>query len=682
MKNRKLSTIITATISFVVAVCILGLFLIANRNMTSAMKETSMDNMKTSLDSKQKVIEDYVNNAEAQLVSYSKGIEIIDLLSDPSNPEFQRKAQEYTEKYFKELDGWEGIYTAEWDTHVIAHSNPKVVGIRTRKGEPLKQLQDAMTKAKGLYNTGIIVSPASKKLTLSMYCPVYDKSGEKILGYVGGGPFGEQLQKSLDSMTVEGLDNARFTMVNAAEKTYIFDQDAEKIAKKIEDQTLLSIVDQSGKQDNKECQEMEYKDSQGANSIAIYRNMANRGWTVVLTDNEDEIYAMAYSNRRVLGILCVVSFLFIAVLSWVLIRFCIRPLKIAENAVWELKDLNLRKNDKLQKYVNGKSEIGHIATAIDSLYETFYDIVSTLNQCSDSLMDSAGKMTDSAQELFACVGDNAATAEQVVAGATTTKEAVNHVGDEIARISNLVMEVDEKVQAGSDKSDMLIQSVQEMKNVANNSLETNGEQMRMNEENIQEAMINLQSLSRINEMVDQILDITNQTNLLSLNASIEAARAGEAGKGFAVVASEIGNLAQNSSQTATQIQTICNETNRNVECVRNCFESILEFWEKGVSAQFEDFIEMSNEYSESISSIQDVIKDIKRVSDSFVDVVSVIREQVETVELATKENTQGMDNIIQKIGRTSETAETISDITETNQGNAESIQNIIRKFSK
>ena len=76
------------------------------------------------------------------------------------------------------------------------------------------------------------------------------------------------------------------------------------------------------------------------------------------------------------------------------------------------------------------------------------------------------------------------------------------------------------------------------------------------------------------------------------------------------------------------------------------------------------------------------IKDIKRVSDSFVDVVSVIREQVETVELATKENTQGMDNIIQKIGRTSETAEMISDITETNQGNVESIQNIIRKFSK
>ena len=69
----------------------------------------------------------------------------------------------------------------------------------------------------------------------------------------------------------------------------------------------------------------------------------------------------------------------------------------------------------------------------------------------------------------------------------------------------------------------------------------------------------LQSLMRIDEMASQILDITSQTNLLSLNASIEAARVGDAGKGFAVVAGEIGNLASNSSKTATDIQAICNE---------------------------------------------------------------------------------------------------------------------------
>lgn len=682
MKNRKLSSIITLTLSFVVAVCIICLYLIANRNMTNAMKETSMDNMKTSLESKQKVIEEYVSNAEAQLISYSKGIEIINFLRDPDNKELQQMAQEYTENYFSELDNWEGLYTGEWNTHVIAHSNPEVVGITTREGDALKQLQDAMSETEGVYNTGIIVSPASNKLTLSMYCPVYDEAGDKILGYVGGGPFGEELQKILDSMVVEGLENARFTMVNTDTNTYIFDEDEQNITQNVEDETMLSIAESAKQQSGDTCQEMEYKDPDGVSSIAVYQSIRERGWAVVLSDTESEIYAMAYANRRTLGILCVASFLFITILSWVLIRFCIRPLKIAENAIWELKNLNLRKNEKLGKYVNGKSEIGHIATAIDSLYETFYGIVSTLNQCSESLMDSAEKMTESSHVLFDCVEDNAATAEQVVAGAATTKQAVDHVGDEIARISDLVMEVDEKVQVGSDKSDVLIQAVQEMKTAANESLEINGEQMKLNEKSIEEAMMNLQSLSRINEMVDQILDITSQTNLLSLNASIEAARAGEAGKGFAVVASEIGNLALSSSQTATQIQTICNETNQNIAYVKNCFESILTYWKTGVTRQFEDFIEMANEYSVSLTSIQEVIRDIKRVTDSFVEVVTMIREQVSTVEQATEENTLGMDNIIDKIDRTTATAEVISDITETNQGNAESIRDIIRKFSK
>lgn len=670
------------TISLVVAICITCLFLVASSNMTKAMKETSIDNMKTSLEAKQKVIEEYVSNAEAQLVSYSKGIEIINLLKDPQNDLLKEKAQQYTENYFKELENWEGIYTAEWNTHVIAHSNPKVVGITTREGDALKQLQDAMTEANGLYNTGIIISPASKKLTLSMYYPVYSEDGKKILGYVGGGPFGEELQKLLDTMTVEGLENARFTMVNTNTKTYIFDQDEKRIAQKIEDKAMLSILQAAEGQKEKKCQEMEFTDENGIDSLAAYCYVPERDWAVILTDTEDEIYMIANSNRKTLGIFCIVFFLLITLLSWFVIHLCIHPLTVAESAILELKNLNLKKNKKLEKYVNRKSEIGHIATAIDSLYETFYDIISTLNQCSDSLMDSATKITDSSHVLFECVDDSATTAEQVVTGAETTKQAVTSVGNEIARISDLVLRVDEQVQAGSDKSDVLIQSVQEMKTVANQSLETNEDKMKTTEKSIEEAMQNLQSLTRINEMVDQILDITNQTNLLSLNASIEAARAGEAGKGFAVVASEIGNLALNSSQTATQIQNICNETNQNIAYVRNCFESILTFWKTGVSKQFEDFIEMANEYSVSIASIQSVIQDIKNVSDSFGEVVTIIRKQVDMVQNASDENTKGMEQIIEKLERTTSTTEMLSNITKTNEGNAESLHDIVRKFTK
>lgn len=680
MKNKKLSTTITITISIVAAVCILGLFLFANGSMTSVMKKNSMDNMKTSLESRQKVIEDYVNNAEDQLVSYSKGIEIVKLLENPTDSEIQKKAQKYTEDYYKELSGWEGIYAGEPNTHVIVHNNPKIVGMTTRKGEALKQLQDAMKESDRLYNAGIIVSPASKKLTLSMYCPVY--KGDEMIGYVGGGPFGEQLQKSLDALKVEGLDNASFTMINTKTNTYIFSKDSKKIAKEIKDPMLLNILESAKKGAGNQVHEIDYKDADGKDCVGVYRVLNDRGWAVVMTDTEDEIFAMANTNRNTLGFICLGSFLLIMLLTYVVIRFCLNPLKVAENAILNLKDLKLNKDERIEKYVNGKSEIGHIATAIDSLYRTFDAIIDTLNSCSVSLLKSAEKITSSSEELYDCVGDNAATVEQVVAGVTLTEEAVEQVGKEIGRISELVSDVGRKVSDGSERSEELIQEVQKMKDTANQSLDANREKMVWNENNIEKAMKELQSLSRINEMVDRILEITSQTNLLSLNASIEAARAGEAGKGFAVVASEIGNLALSSSETATEIQTICKDANKNIDYVRQCFVSILDYWKTDVTKQFTDFIDMSNEYSTSIGSIEKLIRGIQNVTDSVSDGVVAICDQMERVEGATEENSQGMERIIDKIETTKTSAEAISSVTHENQKNAEEIRDIVKKFTK
>lgn len=680
MKNKKLSTTITITISIVAAVCILGLFLFANGSMTSVMKKNSMDNMKTSLESRQKVIEDYVNNAEDQLVSYSKGIEIVKLLENPTDSEIQKKAQKYTEDYYKELSGWEGIYAGEPNTHVIVHNNPKIVGMTTRKGEALKQLQDAMKESDRLYNAGIIVSPASKKLTLSMYCPVY--KGDEMIGYVGGGPFGEQLQKSLDALKVEGLDNASFTMINTKTNTYIFSKDSKKIAKEIKDPMLLNVSESAKKGAGNQIHEIDYKDADGKDCVGVYRVLNDRGWAVVMTDTEDEIFAMANTNRNTLGFICLGSFLLIMLLTYVVIRFCLNPLKVAENAILNLKDLKLNKDERIEKYVNGKSEIGHIATAIDSLYRTFDAIIDTLNSCSVSLLKSAEKITSSSEELYDCVGDNAATVEQVVAGVTLTEEAVEQVGKEIGRISELVSDVGRKVSDGSERSEELIQEVQKMKDTANQSLDANREKMVWNENNIEKAMKELQSLSRINEMVDRILEITSQTNLLSLNASIEAARAGEAGKGFAVVASEIGNLALSSSETATEIQTICKDANKNIDYVRQCFVSILDYWKTDVTKQFTDFIDMSNEYSTSIGSIEKLIRGIQNVTDSVSDGVVAICDQMERVEGATEENSQGMERIIDKIETTKTSAEAISSVTHENQKNAEEIRDIVKKFTK
>ena len=153
-KNKKMSTLITIAVSAVTAICIAGLFLVANYNMTTAMKKTAMNNMKTSLEARERIVDQYVRDSETILISYSQAPIIADLLKNPKDKAIQQRAQQYTESYFKKLTQWEGVYTSRWeDTYVLAHSNPKVVGITTRKGDALKALQNSMKEAKDIYNT-------------------------------------------------------------------------------------------------------------------------------------------------------------------------------------------------------------------------------------------------------------------------------------------------------------------------------------------------------------------------------------------------------------------------------------------------------------------------------------------------------------------------------------------------
>ena len=156
MKNRKMSTVITVTISLVMAACLLLLFLVSNRNMRTSMQESAMDNMTTSLAAKSEIVEQYVDQAEKLLISFSKAPVVAEFLKNPGNAELQKKAQDYTESYFAGLEGWEGIYISEWNTHVIAHSNTSAVGMVMREGESLEKLQNSIKAAGDVYNTGML----------------------------------------------------------------------------------------------------------------------------------------------------------------------------------------------------------------------------------------------------------------------------------------------------------------------------------------------------------------------------------------------------------------------------------------------------------------------------------------------------------------------------------------------
>lgn len=677
LKNWKMGFVIASIVAVVSALSMGVVFYLSNSNITSVLINDVENNMQTSLDAKTKLIDEYILNAENQLVSFSKQPYILDCLKNKGDKAKREALQAYNSEYFAALNGWEGLYLCDWATETLTHSNTSAVGLVLREGDSLKQLHESLTAAKGgVYNTGILKSPASGQIIISMYVPIYD--GDEPLGFVGGAIKTDGLSQQLDAVSTHGIENTTYSLINVGKKQYIFDDNADLILTEIEDTALLDVM--SKIEGGEETGQLTYDGEDGVRYFSVFKSIPERDWALVIRNDQDELYQPVYRSRLVQGIVCGLAFLLITVMSWLMINVNLKPLKKVIRKIEKIETLDLSEDDMIKGYIGRKSEVGKLATAVDSLTVTFRKIVGTLNECSESLVGSSETMRTASKDLMGGVEDNSATTEQLSASILNTNSSIEVVTGEVEKIHDIVGDITDRAQDGSEKSQTLIQTANTMSKTASETMENNTKKVEETKRNIEEAMKNLQSLVKINEMATQILDITSQTNLLSLNASIEAARAGEAGKGFAVVAGEIGSLAENSSETVNQIQALCKDANKSIESVKECFEDIIAFMETDVSGKFKEFAAMASEYEVVVNDIREVIQSIHNKTSVFSESASNIRDQINNVRMASSDNEQGVDDIIVKNDMTTQTADSIIKIADQNQSNVEAIKDIVDMF--
>ena len=672
-----MSTSIAMIITGVTIVCVLILFVISNSNMTAAMRTTAENNIITSLDSKTQIIDEYISSAETSLYAFSQSGEIKEFLKDPTNESKKAVAQAYTEKYHEALGNWEGIYLCSWESEVLTHSNAGAVGMIMREGDSLKSLQDSITAAgHGVYNTGILVSPASGNQVISMYAPVFD--GENIIGFVGGATLAQGMKDILDAAKIAGLENAEYSLINLNKGIYIFDKDETLINTEVEKEPLLAFMEEAKSGVEKDT--VEYQED-GQSYFSVYKMLGNRGWLLVIRDTETEIFGLVKSSQIILGIVCLITIILIAAISYIFIGIKINPLTRVTKAIDKLEKLDLQQDEKLEKYAARKDEVGQIAKALISLGETFRNIVETLDNCSASLTVSSDTMGDVSRELMSSVESDSATTEELSAGIINTNESISNMTSEVSRMKDMANHIETCVQKSNSDSEDLTRAAKDMNAMANESMESSVEKIAQTREKVEEAIAELQALNKINDMATQILDITSQTNLLSLNASIEAARAGESGRGFAVVADEIGKLAKDSSETVSQIQGICEAANKSIEKVRDCFSDIMGFLETDMAQKFASFADISKEYEKVVAQIKDSIDTIEETTSEFVESVSNIMEQVDTISAASTDNAQGVDELIHKNDETVSHVDQVVTSAKENKENAEKLSEIINRFT-
>lgn len=152
-----------------------------------------------------------------------------------------------------------------------------------------------------------------------------------------------------------------------------------------------------------------------------------------------------------------------------------------------------------------------------------------------------------------------------------------------------------------------------------------------------------EKVTKINTLSETIMNIANQTALLSLNASIEAARAGEAGRGFAVVAGEINSLADNSQKTAQDIQYINQEVIKTVQELADNTSEVLEYVNNNVLKDYDQFVDAMDEYVDNMESFYTILQNFSNSSKELNDNMGDIIRSVDSIATAMSEGSEAVN---------------------------------------
>lgn len=640
LANKKLATrigIITTTITLA---GMLLLWITVSTNAASVVKSDITNQMTDAVESRAAIINAYVASVEEYVTAFALGDEVHELLLHPDDPALLAEAQQYTEEFASVKNVFEGLYIATPDTHVLTHTSPEAIGITTRTGESLEMFQDTILAKEELTNLGIMKSPGTGSMILSMYFPIFD--GQTCIGYVGAGVYASHLTDALLNLSIEGLPRSEYVFLDVDTGVYLYHYDESLLNTETADAGYLEIIERIQADGNTDANTYSYRDENGVKQLVVYKYLSDRGWVFMVRNDSSEVYGTVLKVRLLVGALCAIVAAAIIVITLMILHREGKELMTVEYAIGRLGDLNLTVDRDLEIFYDRTDEIGMISQtthrvcarlrktiddvgrilgeiaagnltvdvtknesyyigdfkalseSLKSIHVNLMNMIRDISQVANQVDTSADQVATGAQSLSKGTTEQAASLEGLVSNITAITSQIRTNTARCGDATELVDKATGYTIEADEKMDQLITATQNID----------------------------QSSAQIVTVTKTIEDIAYRTNILALNASIEAARVGELGKGFSVVAESVRELAAKSTEAA---QNTTDLVSHSIEDVKAGTEStnlavsamkVINDCIQTIKTLMDEISTASNQQSEMIILVENGIKEISNVVQS------------------------------------------------------------------
>lgn len=279
--------------------------------------------------------------------------------------------------------------------------------------------------------------------------------------------------------------------------------------------------------------------------------------------------------------------------------------------------------------VKSKDEVGQLTAAFNTMKDTLKNLIIQLGESATHLSTSAEELSASTEEVTTSSIEIEQLFEQsterTLSAAQNAQESAIAMDETATAVFRIAESSQELHNTASDTAKLADHGANNI-NSASKQMTTIYESTKLTTELIQKLSKQSEEIESITRV---ITSITEQTNLLALNAAIEAARAGEHGKGFAVVADEVRKLAEESKASASQIVTLINDIRTETKNVEKAVHDSLQTVEVGVGIINEagqSFNQIENAIGEMTSQIEDISSFTEEISAAAEEVAASVAE--------------------------------------------------------